>query len=335
MALDLSALEGVNEPAKPAEKQPAAQPSGKPLELRLTDIDEDPDQPRKEFGEDAMAEMIASVKARGVKSPVSVRPNPDSPGRYILNHGARRYRASMANNLKTIPAFIDEQHDDYDQVIENMQREDLTAMELAHFIKRKQGEGESLTKIAKKLQKSNAAITKYTALIDAPEAIESAYREGRCTSPETLYSLRKVMDSHPDEANEWLAATDEITRANVAALADAIKKGTPILPSTIEAGDEKGSEAASGQGSGEPAITKLGPGEADEPKTPAAKMPDPTKIAKPLLIVEFDGRAAAVLLNNRPSSPGLLYVKYEDNGEVHEVDAGRCKINSLLEGKSG
>lgn len=58
---------------------------------------------------------------------------------------------------------------------------------------------------------------------------------------------------------------------------------------------------------------------------------DPDAMKKPLLLVEYEGRAAAVLLNRRPTTPGLIRIRYEDGGGDDEVDAGRLKINLLTE----
>jgi ParB family chromosome partitioning protein len=52
---------------------------------------------------------------------------------------------------------------------------------------------------------------------------------------------------------------------------------------------------------------------------------------KPLLLVEYDGRSAAVILNKRPSTQGLLHIRYEDGSGDAEVDAGQCKINLLTD----
>ena len=58
---------------------------------------------------------------------------------------------------------------------------------------------------------------------------------------------------------------------------------------------------------------------------------DPDRMTKPLLIVEFEGRSASVLLNRRPSNAGLIRIRYEDGGGDIEVDAAKCKINLLTE----
>ena len=72
-------------------------------EIDITLISEDIHQPRKEFNQETLRELTETIKLRGVKSPISVRPNPDKPGTYIINHGARRYRASINAGLTKIP----------------------------------------------------------------------------------------------------------------------------------------------------------------------------------------------------------------------------------------
>ena len=76
-------------------------------EIDISLISEDIHQPRKEFNQETLRELTETIKLRGVKSPISVRPDVDKPGAYIINHGARRYRASIKAGLTKIPAFID------------------------------------------------------------------------------------------------------------------------------------------------------------------------------------------------------------------------------------
>ena len=373
MALDLSALE--EKPTAPAVAG-AAQPTGKPLYIPLADIEEDPDQPRKEFTPEAMQEMTDSIRARGVKTPVSVRTHPAKPGKWMLNYGARRYRGSLAAGRDTIPAFVDESHDDYDQVIENIQRDDLKPMELALFIKKRLDAGDQKKDIAKRLGKGGGIIAKHLALIDPPACIEDAYSSGKCTSPETLYELRGLHEKFPEQVEAWCADAGEITRKTVAELADELKGKKKPAPETGEGqqgsknpgsendgqfshektggagegqgGNGGGAGEAEGEGSTtKPASKKGGEDEQGEdageegdggrdtgeltswPKGRAVS--DPGRMSKPLLLVEFDGRSAAVLLNRRPTTAGLIHIRFEDGGGDQEVDAGACKINLLTE----
>lgn len=359
MALDLSALQ-----EKPAAQVEAvdAKPSGAPLQIPLVDIEEDPNQPRHEFTTETMEEMTASIRERGVKTPVSVRSHPDKPGKWILNYGARRYRGSVAAGRDTIPAFVDESHDDYDQVIENIQRDDLKPMELALFIKKRLDAGDKKKTIAKNLGKDGAVITQHLALIDLPACIEDVYSSGLCTSPKTLYELRGLHDKHPEQVEAWCADQTEVTRKAVSELADELKGKTKseqeLTGDNQQADNATESEAdkfGHDQISGEAVCddTEAFAGEDDnessynqgyvdddvdqpdkitsEPKDRIE--PDPDRISKPLLLVEFDGRSAAVLLNRRPTTPGLIHIRYEDDGGEQEVDAGACKINLLTDTK--
>ena len=96
---------------------PALDASGVPLMLSIDSIDEDAEQPRHEFDTNALQELADTIRERGVRQPISVRPNLQQSGRWILNFGARRLRAARLAGLTTIPAFIDTTADNYDQVI--------------------------------------------------------------------------------------------------------------------------------------------------------------------------------------------------------------------------
>ena len=120
---------------------PAIMTAGAPLQLPLELIDEDPDQPRQDFDQVTLAELTDSVKARGVLQAISVRRHPLTPDRWMVNFGARRLRASRLAGKPTIPAYVDNAMDSYDQVIENEQRESLSPLELAMFVQKKMQTG--------------------------------------------------------------------------------------------------------------------------------------------------------------------------------------------------
>ena len=77
------------------------------MPLPLDAIDEDPAQPRHEFDANGLLELAATMRERGVRQPISVRPNLRHAGRWVLNFGARRLRAAKLAGLTEIPAFID------------------------------------------------------------------------------------------------------------------------------------------------------------------------------------------------------------------------------------
>jgi len=352
--LDLSALE---------RKEPNSESGdGKPLYIPLQDIEEDPNQPRKEFSEKSLNELAESIKERGVKSPISLRKTHE--GKYLINHGARRYRASIIAGLNKIPAFIDEEHDSYDQVIENLHRDDLTPMELAVFIRsRLEKHGESKGFVAKNLfKKDGSVITHHLALLDLPQYIEDIYRSGQCTSAKILYDLKSLNDQYSDEVEQWCSQTPDVTRSSVSALAGQLKKGKKITKDSnndgnggegnSQPGEQTGTqESLGGNENTNSAGSGLEPGDSETnnqnqntnssgesndqyeltswPKRHAVS--DPKAMSKPLMLVEHDGRLAAVILNRRPTEDGLIHIRYDDNGGDAEVKADLCTIKRITD----
>ena len=207
MALPLDHLDLLDEPTAAA--------NGTPLMLPIADIDEDPTQPRQEFDEDALAELAETIRQRGVRQPVSVRPHPDDAGRWMLNFGARRLRGSRLAGKLDIPAFVDTAADDYDQVIENEQRQGLKALELALFVKKRLAAGDTQQEIAQRLGKSKAHITMVCAMVDPPDWLLDAYRSGRCRGVSELYELRRLHEARPEAVQDLLARAEPVSRAAV------------------------------------------------------------------------------------------------------------------------
>ena len=191
------------------------QSTGGPLMVPIADIDEDPDQPRVEFEDEPLKELAATIAERGVRSPVSVRPHPRDAGRWVLNYGARRLRASKLIGLSEIPVFVDKAADSYDQVIENEQREGLKPLELALFVKRELGKGVSQAEIARRLGKSQTYITFVRAMIDPPAWLLDVYRSGKCRNAAQLYELRRLHEVKPESVEKQLESLDRIGRFDI------------------------------------------------------------------------------------------------------------------------
>ena len=125
----------VTQPAEP--ETPSAAGSSTAVDaaavnLRLIDVCPNPDQPRKEFDEESLAELAESIRRNGVLQPILVRPA--AHGKYIIIAGERRWRASRLAEKDTIPAVIsaaDEALAAELALIENLQREDLNPVEEA------------------------------------------------------------------------------------------------------------------------------------------------------------------------------------------------------------
>ncbi|MEO7129545.1 MAG: ParB/RepB/Spo0J family partition protein, partial [Rhodoferax sp.] len=110
--------------------------TGEPIELRIEDVEEDPNQPRQTFSEEAMAELAESIAAHNVKVPISVHRHPQIKGRYIINDGARRYRASIRAGKETIAAVVVEAFSLVEQIVVNKVRDDTPPKDKARAFAR-------------------------------------------------------------------------------------------------------------------------------------------------------------------------------------------------------
>jgi len=142
-------------------------------ELSLTDIIRDKDQPRHEFSKEAIEALAASIKEHGVLQPIVVT---KEDGKYKIVAGERRWRASKIAGLDKIPAIIrtlDSQNRLELSIIENAQREDLNAIELATaYAKLKTQFNLSPKEIAAKVGKSEASIQNTMRLLNLPDDIK-------------------------------------------------------------------------------------------------------------------------------------------------------------------
>lgn len=148
--------------------------------LAIASIDPLPGQPRRYFDEDALAELSASIAARGVIQPIIVRPL--AGGRYQLVAGERRWRAAQKARLHEIPALVRDLDDREVMalaLIENIQREDLNPVEEARAYQRLSDE-ENMTQgeIAKLVDKSRSHVANLQRLLGLSEEILSMVEQG-------------------------------------------------------------------------------------------------------------------------------------------------------------
>lgn len=326
-------LEGLGDLASLLDDPQAANAApGGPQELPLELIDEDPHQPRTAdnpgFSPESIAEIGETIKLRGVKSPISVRENPDAPGRFLINHGARRYRGSKWAGKTTIPAFIDNDYNEADQVIENLQRNELTAREIADFIGRELAKGMKKSEIAKEIGKSPAFVTQHVTLLDLPEPIAKAFNSGRAKDVTVINELVTAHKKNPEEVGAWLADdSQELTRGSVKLLREYLEdkrshEGGERDPSTVD--------ALSGKTDGEAGPGEQGP--KDDAKGKESREPDPDKLKKAIIQVKHDDRPARLILNRRPPAEGWAWLKYEDDGQEFEANLDTVQLVALLEG---
>ncbi|WP_265587455.1 ParB/RepB/Spo0J family partition protein [Sphingomicrobium arenosum] len=147
--------------------------------IAVDKIGPNPDQPRRTFDQESLGELAASISERGVLQPILVRPVGD---RFQIIAGERRWRASQMAQLHEIPAIVRDSDDAAVAemaIVENVQREDLNALEearayaaLAENFEYSQGD------IAKKVGKSRSHVANLVRLLDLPEHVQQALMEG-------------------------------------------------------------------------------------------------------------------------------------------------------------
>ena len=148
--------------------------------LAVSDIAPHPDNPRRHFSEEALAELAASIAQRGVIQPIIVRPA--GAGRYQLVAGERRWRAAQRAQLHEIPALVRDLNDREVTalaLIENLQREDLNPIEEARAYHRlAESEGLTQVEIARMVDKSRSHVANLQRLLALPEPVIALVEEG-------------------------------------------------------------------------------------------------------------------------------------------------------------
>ncbi|TCJ12003.1 ParB/RepB/Spo0J family partition protein [Flaviaesturariibacter flavus] len=150
------------------------------LRIPVDQVEPNPKQPRRDFDETALQELSTSIGMHDIIQPITVSKLPG--GKYRLISGERRWRASKMAGLKDIPAYIRQANDQELlelALLENLQREDLNAMEVALSYKRMM---EELTytqeQVAERMGKDRSTVTNYIRLLKLPPDIQVAVRNG-------------------------------------------------------------------------------------------------------------------------------------------------------------
>lgn len=148
--------------------------------IRISDIQKNPYQPRKEFSKEKIQELAQSIKENGLIQPIIVRQSPVIG--YEILAGERRYRASIAAGLSEIPVIIKKLSDQdmmVHSIIENLQREDLNPIEEAKAYQSLIDKGYTHADIAEKMGKSRPYITNLVRLLTLPDFILKEVETGK------------------------------------------------------------------------------------------------------------------------------------------------------------
>jgi len=160
---------------------PEVNSHGSVNEIKLSEIEVNPFQPRTDFDETALYELADSIKLQGLIQPITVRRI--SPHSYQLISGERRYRASKLAGLTHLPAYVRTANDQQMlemALIENIQREDLNAIEVALSFQRMLDECNlKQEELGDRVSKNRSTVTNYLRLLKLPPAIQASLRDGQ------------------------------------------------------------------------------------------------------------------------------------------------------------
>lgn len=148
-------------------------------EIPLRQIEPNPNQPRREFDEEALQELANSIREIGIIQPITLRQTAED--KYQIIAGERRWRASQIAGLESVPAYIRTIKDENVMemaLVENIQREDLNAIEIAlayeHLL---DADGMTQEKVSERVGKSRTAITNYLRLLRLPAQVQMALQK--------------------------------------------------------------------------------------------------------------------------------------------------------------
>ena len=160
-----------------------ATPMNQMAEIAVSEIIPNPTQPRTQFDDEALQELASSISQLGIIQPITVKKG--DGGKYIIISGERRWRASQMVGLETLPAYIREADDENLHamaLVENIQRQDLNAIEIALSMQRLIDEcGLTQEAMAEKVGKKRSTVSNYMRLLNLPNEVQLALKEGLIT----------------------------------------------------------------------------------------------------------------------------------------------------------
>lgn len=204
-------------------------------ELDMESIIPNPKQPRTEFDENALEELADSISTLGLIQPITVRR--ESDGKYIIISGERRWRASKLAGKKSIPAYIREA-DDRElhemALVENIQRQDLNAMEIAISLQRLIEEcGVTQEMVAQRVGKKRSTVANYLRLMQMRPEVQAALKANQISMGHA-----KAIAGAPEELQASLVKKVIKKELSVRATEDLVKKSLAVKPANEDVAEE-------------------------------------------------------------------------------------------------
>jgi ParB family chromosome partitioning protein len=198
------------------------------FEIPLNEIQVNPFQPRVHFDKDALQELAESIKVQGIIQPITVRKL--GPNEYQLISGERRFQASKLAGLTQIPAYVRTANDQQMlemALIENIQRENLNALEIANSYQRLLTECElKQEELGDRVGKNRTTVNNYLRLLKLPPTIQAAIRDQQLSMGHAR-ALINIEDVDKQLSIFKAAIEQELSVRKVEALVKALNEGKP------------------------------------------------------------------------------------------------------------
>jgi ParB family transcriptional regulator, chromosome partitioning protein len=173
------------------------------IEIELTKLRRNPDQPRKVFNEETIKELAASIEHHGLIQPISVVPDSESQDGFMIVAGERRYRAHEHLGRPTITAIITKGNSDEIALIENIQREDLSPVDQAEGLANMMTKhGYKQEELAKVIGKARTTVTELLSLNTLPDEIKNECRTSDMASKSALIEIVRLGNAK-DQLKLW------------------------------------------------------------------------------------------------------------------------------------
>ncbi|HHC6615543.1 TPA: ParB/RepB/Spo0J family partition protein [Vibrio parahaemolyticus] len=331
----------------------------------LENFHEDQDNARKEFNLEKLQELADSMvqinpttgERRGILEPLSCKRHPDIPGHLIILGGNRRFRAAGMAGLDKVPFIIKDELDDFDKFVLNDQRENLTPLEVAMFIKNRLDAKHKAGEIAKALGRPASYVSDHKIFFDMASSIRDLYDSNLCRSMQALALLHRAYKKNANDIDAYClqAAEDkqELTTSQVRKFLESLKAPTkndspkPQSPEKEQPGatsdeeqlsfDGVNTSESSAEDEAEQSFNDNSEFQQDTDTTnldsqadALLAQSDTDKIKKAIIQVQYDERAAR-LITNRRAAYGLAWIKYDDDGHEIEVDLNQVKLVAVIE----
>ena len=198
----LAALLGEPKPAQPV--APASPPAPGVASIPVEHLDPGPFQPRTDFDPASMAELVDSIRVRGILQPLLARPHPEQKDRFQIIAGERRWRAAQQAGLHAVPTLVRPLTDAEAMaaaLVENLQRQDLNAIEESEGYHRLTEEfGLTQERLAEAVGKSRSHVANMMRLRQLPSTVQEEVRRGRLSAGHA-----RALLGHPEPAKAALA----------------------------------------------------------------------------------------------------------------------------------